>query len=173
MRPSRPVLEIDWVVPVEVRALGDAVRIARPEGECFVVRGETKRVRVLAEPVDVGVVGKRGFYAEILRLEDEGVGGGGEEDFICVGAVDGEREGGLGVVELNGGCLRGCMGRHGGAREDVMRDFVAILSRVGDFDVDAGVCRVGFKIYCCLEQKDIALPVSYTTRSARVLMSFP
>ena len=90
MGPGRPVLEIHWVVPVQVRPHGDAVRIARPEGECCVVGGETERVRVLAKAVDVGVVGKGGFYAEVLRLENEGVGGGGEEDFVCVGAVDGE-----------------------------------------------------------------------------------
>ena len=90
MGPGRPVLEIHWVVPVQVRPLGDAVRIARPEGECYVVCGETKRVRVFTEPVDIGVVGKCGFYTEVLRREDEGVGGSGKEDFVCVGAVDGE-----------------------------------------------------------------------------------
>ena len=48
MCASRTVLEVDRVVPVQVRALRDAIRVARPKGARVVVPRETERVCVLA-----------------------------------------------------------------------------------------------------------------------------
>ena len=49
------MLEIDGVVSVQVRVVGDTVGISRPEGTSVVVGRQTEAVGVLAETVDVWV----------------------------------------------------------------------------------------------------------------------
>ena len=136
MRARRAVLEVHRMVPVQVLAVREAVRVAGPQRARVVVRREAERVRVLAEPVDVRVRRQGRLHAQVLRLEDERVRGGREEDFVRLGAVDGEREGRRGVVEPDVGG-QGAGGEVGlGARQHLFWYFIPVGCGVGDLDVD-------------------------------------
>ena len=132
-----PVLEVDRVVPVQVLALGEPVRVPGPHRARVVVRREAERVRVLAEPVDVRVRGQVRLHAQVLGLEDDRVRRGGEEDLVRLGAVDGEREGRIGVVEPDVGGRRVGLGVGLGTGQDLFRHFISVVRGVGDFDVNA------------------------------------
>lgn len=96
---------------------------------------------MLAKAVDVGRQRKVGFETEILRLEDDRVGAGGEENFLCARPVDGERERRLGVVELYQRVRRRSrvVGRR--TRDDGFGNLVANGGWVRDFDVNPGCCQ--------------------------------
>lgn len=129
------MLEVNWVVSVQVGSNGDTVGVTRPKCECRVLSGEVEGVGMLAETVDVRVGGKVGFDAQVLGLEDEGMRSGGEENLAVGGAVDGEGEGGGGIVELDGsGARRNCT-RGAGTGEDTLGHFITCRGGVGNFDV--------------------------------------
>lgn len=93
------VLKVDGVVPVQVRVLGNAIGVPGPEGASGVCGVQTKRLGVLAEAVDVWVLGQVRLEAQELVLEDEGIPGGVEELLAGGAPADGEAEGRLFVVE--------------------------------------------------------------------------
>ena len=87
MSTGSTVLEIDRVVAVQVGSVRDTVGITTPEGAGVVVGGKSESVSVLTQTVKVSVGGEVSLYTEILRLEDNGVRTGAEEDFL-VGVTD-------------------------------------------------------------------------------------
>ena len=87
MSTGSTVLEIDRVIAVQVGSVRDTVGITTPEGTSVVVGGKSESVGVLTQTVKVGVGGEVSLYTEILRLEDNGVRTGAEEDFL-VGVTD-------------------------------------------------------------------------------------
>jgi len=66
-----PMLKVNRVAAVQVRAARDAVCVARPQRARRVDNVEAERLRVLSEAVDVRVARQRRLEAEELRLKDE------------------------------------------------------------------------------------------------------
>lgn len=75
------VVEVHRVVAVQVGVFGRTVRIARPQRAGVILGGQAERTGVLSQAVDVGRVRQLGTEAQILRLEDQRMAGGVEEDF--------------------------------------------------------------------------------------------
>lgn len=130
------VLEVDGMVSVQVGVIRDTVSISTPEGTSIVVSGETERVSVFTQTVKVGVSREIGLDTKVLRLENDGVRTGSEEDLL-IGVTDnreGERRGS--VVELDRRVVS-CNERiRLRARKDRLGDLVTRFSRVGDFEVN-------------------------------------
>jgi hypothetical protein len=176
----RTVLKVHGVHAIQVRALRDAIRIARPQRARRVLRAEAERLRVLAEAVEVRRGRERRLEAQVLRLEHERVPRARREEHLArARARDVEREGRVRVRELD---LRRRWRRVGvgrGLREDRVGDLVARARRVGYLEVDACFCKVGegwnrvtllrFAHACA----NAVAPVSYTTVRSRTSMSFP
>lgn len=136
MRAGGTMLEVDGMVPIQVRAVGDAISISRPEGASKVVGRQAEAVTVLAETIDVWVLGETGFDADVLWLEDQRVAFGGEEDFVRLGSEDREGERLSSVLELDLRCLgrlRRWTGNNG------LGDFVTVHGWIGDLDVNPSV----------------------------------
>jgi len=90
---------------------------------------------VLAQAVEIGVLGQAGPKAQVLRLEHERRRRSIEENLLGVGAADLEGEGRLGVVKLEfvgpGGALASW------PLEDGFRDLVDLVVLVLNRDVNA------------------------------------
>ena len=65
------MLEVDWMIPVEVSPCRDQERIPRPQRASIVSSRAPKRVGILAEAINVWIVRKRSAKSEILGLENE------------------------------------------------------------------------------------------------------
>lgn len=100
MRATRAVLEVYWVVSVQVCSRRNVVGIARPQSPSGVMCGQAKRVGMFSETVDVCILGQVGFKTKILRFEYDGMGFCGEENFGGRGSIDAETERCCGVIEL-------------------------------------------------------------------------
>lgn len=82
MRTRLAMLKIERLGTIQVCAFGDTVTVLVPDG-AGVVRGvEAERVRVLAEAVQIRVVGEVGPETNVLGFKDQGCSGGVEEDFV-------------------------------------------------------------------------------------------
>ena len=53
------ILEVDWVVPVEVSSRRDQVRISRPQGASIVGRWPFEWIGVFSKSIDIGTIWKR------------------------------------------------------------------------------------------------------------------
>ena len=91
---------------------------------------------MLAETIDVWVRGEISFDTDILRLEDQGVAFGGEEDFLRLGSEDREGEGLGAVLEFDFRCLGRLRGWAGNNR---FGDFVTVHGGISDLDVNPSV----------------------------------
>jgi hypothetical protein len=131
------VLEVNGVVAVQVRPIRHATRITAPHRAGEVIRWEAEGVGMLAETVDVRVLREVGRQAEVLRLKHEGVLAGGEQHLVVLGADDFEREGRGCVGKLDGRFGGRDSARHSETGEGRFGDLAAVLSRVGDFEVDS------------------------------------
>lgn len=100
MRPAISVLEIKRLRTVQVRTRGETIRVLVPHGANVLCGVESQRVRVLAEAIEIRVLGEFCTQAQVLGFEDERGGGRVEEDFVGVAAADFEGEWGRGVVEF-------------------------------------------------------------------------
>lgn len=97
------VVNIDRVVPVKIRLLGDAVRIAAPQG-AGIVRGlEAEGVAVLTKSVEVRVVREGGTKIQILRLKDKIGHRSVEQDLIGMFPYNREGERILLILEFQRG----------------------------------------------------------------------
>ena len=132
VRPGRAMFEVDGVIPVQVRAHRDTIRIARPHGARRVRRVEAEWIRVLAEAIDIRVRGEVRLHAQILRLKDEGVGRGGEQDFLRLGTEDAERERSGGVVEPDQRVGDRQVFPRRRARQNGLGNFITSLGWIGD-----------------------------------------
>lgn len=137
MTAGGTVLEIDRVISVQVAPTRDTIRISRPESARGIECGQTERVGVFAQTIDIGLVGQIGLQAKILRLEDDRMLSSVEQDFIVGRAHNGEREGRCRVIEADSStlwkdravCLR--------ARENGVRNFVTCLGGISDLDMNS------------------------------------
>ena len=66
------VLEVDWVVPVEVSTWRDQVRISRPQCASVVSSWASERIGIFSESIDIRILRKRSAKSDILGLENEG-----------------------------------------------------------------------------------------------------
>lgn len=73
MRPSRTVFEIHRVIPVQVCAIGDTIRVSRPQGSRIVVCWQTECISMFSNAVYVWTVRQARFDTQILRLKDQRV----------------------------------------------------------------------------------------------------
>ena len=137
VRARLAVLKVDRVVSVQVLTLGHAIRVARPERAGVVVRREAERVGVLAETVEVRVLGEVRLHAQVLRLEDDRVRRGGEENLLGLGAVDREAERRGSVVEADARGERPVQEVCLWTGEDLLGNLVPLVCGVGDLDVNA------------------------------------
>lgn len=136
-----PLLDVEGVAAVDVGAGGHAKVVEVPERAEVISRVEPEVVRVLAETVQVRVIGEAGPEAHVLRLEDQGRGRGVEKDLLGVGADDGEGEGLLRVLEPDVALIRQAGPLRSG--DDGLRDLVDLVPLVLDLDVEAVLwCRV-------------------------------
>ena len=71
MGAGNPVLEIDGMVSVQVTTVRNAIVILRPESADVVGGVEAKRIRMLTESIQVGIVWKIGTQSQVLGLEDD------------------------------------------------------------------------------------------------------
>ena len=100
------VVKVDWVGTVQVGVVWDINRLGVQE-HAFVVLGmEAERVTVLAQSVDVGVVGKLRPEAHILLFEHQGDSCSIEENLAVFPALDCKRKLVLLDIELQGGIAR-------------------------------------------------------------------
>ena len=70
MRAGGTMLEVDGVVPIQIRTIGDTVGISRPEGAGVIVGRQTEAVGVFAKTVDVWVRGETSLDTDVLWFED-------------------------------------------------------------------------------------------------------
>ena len=82
MSTGGTVLKVNGMVSVQIRVVGNTVRIPGPHGAGIVVCRQTEAVGVFAEAVDVRVRREGSLYADVLRLEDYGVILCREENFV-------------------------------------------------------------------------------------------
>ena len=82
MSTGGTVLEVNGVVSVQIRIVGNTVGISGPHGAGIVVGWQTEAVGVFAKAIDVGVWREGCLHADILRLEDYGVTFSREENFV-------------------------------------------------------------------------------------------
>ena len=136
VRTGGTMLDVDGVASVQVGVIGDTVSIPGPESAGIVVGRQTETVGVFAEAIEVRTLGEVCLYADVLRLEDYGMALGGEENLLCFGSEDGEGKGFGAVVELYF-VLLSWLCRW--ARNNRLRDLIALDSGVGDCDVNPGV----------------------------------
>ena len=135
MGTALSLLEIEGVSAVEVGVVGQSVAVLVPHCANVVLGLEPQRIRVLAQAVEIGVLGQAGPKAQVLRLEHERRRRSIEENLLGVGAADLEGEGRLGVVKLEfvgpGGALASW------PLEDGFRDLVDLVVLVLNRDVNA------------------------------------
>lgn len=81
MRPPFPMLNINWVTPVQIFPVRHTSGISCPERPRIGVIEQTEGVGVLAQSVDIGVGRQPCFQTQVLPFKDEGCGGRVEEDF--------------------------------------------------------------------------------------------
>ena len=86
------MLKVNGMAAVQVRALRDAIRVARPQRTGRINHVKPEMLRMLAEAVDVRGARQRRFDSEELRFKDEGVTRGREEHVARAGARDIKRE---------------------------------------------------------------------------------
>ena len=132
------VLIVNGVGAVEVGAGRGAVGIARPQRADVVGGVETEGVPVLAQAVQVGVLGELGAQAEILRLEDQRLGRRVEQNLTGLAARNGEGEGVGLVLELESRLFR-VRAVALGARKDGFGDLIDDIVDVLDLDVETVV----------------------------------
>ena len=66
------VLEINWVVSIEVSSWRDQVCISRPQCANVVSCWTSERIGIFSEPIDIRIIRKRSAKLDILGLENEG-----------------------------------------------------------------------------------------------------
>ena len=93
------VLEVDWVVPVEVGSWRDQVRISRPQRANVVSCWASERIGIFSKSIDIRIIRKRSAKSDILGLENEGRSRSVKDGLPTAPAHDGEREGILGQIE--------------------------------------------------------------------------
>lgn len=138
VRAPLPVLQVKRLRAIQVRPRRNTVAVLVPHGADVVCGVEAEGVGVLAQAVQVGVLGEFRPQPEVLRLEDEGGGGRVEEDFARVAAADLEGEWGGGVVEFE--AVLGCGGGAAGPGEHGCWDLVDLVVFVLDLDMEAVIC---------------------------------
>jgi hypothetical protein len=142
MRATFALLKVQRVAAVEVCPRRNGVAVAIPERANVIGGVESEGVGVLAEAEQEGVIGKASPQAEVLRFENEGRRGGVEQDFVRIGAGDGEGEGLLGVIELEvASACRAAAARSG---NDGLRDLIDLVALILDLDMEAVVYTVSF-----------------------------
>ena len=99
---------------------------------------------MLAEAIDVWIRREIGLYAQVLRLKDQRVWRGGEEDLFCGRTNDAERERAGCVVELDLRLCRGQARTGGWTREDGVGDLISSCQRIGYFEMDTRFCKALF-----------------------------
>ena len=65
------MLEVDWMIPVEVSPCRDQVGISRPQRASIVSSRAPERVGILSEAINVWIIRKTSAKSEILGLENE------------------------------------------------------------------------------------------------------
>ena len=133
------VLVVDGVVAVQVGAIGSGERVLRPHCADVVGCVEPEVVRVLAETVQVGIVGKLGAQTQVLVLEDQRRRRSVEQDLAGLGPSDGEGEGVRLVVELQVGLSRVRAGLGARTREDGLGNLVDIVLGILNLDMESVV----------------------------------
>lgn len=157
MAPALPLLEVERVAPVDVGSGRDAVVVVVPERADVVGGVEPEGVGVLAEAVQEWVFREVRPQAEVLGFKDQGRSRGVEEDLLRVGTDDGEGEGLLGVLELEGARVRG--GAPLRSRDDRLGDLVDLVPLVLDLDMQATIC-LWVSIWSMSKAVGIDLPLS-------------
>lgn len=137
MSTGRAVLVVHGVVSVQIAILRDTERVARPESTGIVLGWQTEAIRVFAETVQVGILWQRSLDAEVLRLEDQWVGGGVEELLASLFADDLEGEGLLLELEFE---IRLADVVRVGTREDRLGNLIPSLCSVLDNDMETVLC---------------------------------
>ena len=65
------MLEVDWMIPIEISPWRDQVRISRPQRASVVSSRAPERVGILSETINVWIIRKTSAKSDILRLENE------------------------------------------------------------------------------------------------------
>jgi len=86
------MLKVNGMAAVQVGALRDAKRVARPQRTRRINRVKPERLRMLAEAVDVRGARQRRRDSKELRFKNEGMTRGREEHVARAGARDIKRE---------------------------------------------------------------------------------
>ena len=133
------LFDVDGVRSVKIRSRRHR-GVVVPHCAGVVRSVEAEGIEVLAEAVEIRVIGKLGAQAEVLRLKDECGGRCVKDNLTGIGAADGEEEGVQVVVEVK---MRGVSRAVGvrWPREDGLGDLIDLVLRVLDLDVEAGVWR--------------------------------
>ncbi len=139
VRAVLPVVKVDRMSTVQVLALWCPVGIPGVDCAGVVGRVEHERVAVLAQAVQMRVLGQMCLEIDILALKDELGAGGVEEDFPGVCARDGERERVGLEVELELAVLWRAPLPEARAREHTIGHLVDGVVGVEDLDVQAVV----------------------------------
>ena len=66
------VLEVDWVVSIEVGSWRNQIRISRPQCASVVSCWASERIGIFSKPIDIRITRKRSAKSDILGLENEG-----------------------------------------------------------------------------------------------------
>lgn len=71
MRARESMVHIDRMAAIEIRPARHSPSVSSPERPLIALSDEPERVGMLAEAVEVGILGKFGLETEELALEDE------------------------------------------------------------------------------------------------------
>lgn len=93
------VFKVDRVVAVQIGTLRNRVGILRPYRTDVIRRVQSEGIRMLAETVQVRVLGELGPEPEVLRLKDQAGGRSIEQNLSGCSTRDGEGEWLFGIVE--------------------------------------------------------------------------
>ena len=130
------VVKVDWMRAVEVGIVWDVNGFCVQQYSLVVVGGESERITVLAQTVQVGVFGQVSAQADILLLKDQLSARRVENDFVVADARDFERKGLFYNVKAKGGFGKGSVFVFW-PRQDLFLDLKDIETCVIDFDVES------------------------------------
>jgi glutathionylspermidine synthase len=87
------VVKVHWMTAVEIGIVWDVDRFSVQQNSLVVFGGKPERITVLAQSVQVGVVGQISAQTDILLLKDKLCARRVEDDFVVADARDFERKG--------------------------------------------------------------------------------
>lgn len=82
MGAVEPVIDIHWMISVQIRSDRNAVRISRPQSPCVIGGIQPEVVGMFSKSVQVWIRRKGGAESQILILEDQTFGGRVEENIV-------------------------------------------------------------------------------------------